>query len=211
MRGIGQEAKLPGARPEVRLTRAYGSGKARRRRCRQERGVELTVREQQRRWMKHENGEGEMERYDTHTANTLSHACSCLYVTQGKCAKIMCVRHGVCVLSPSHTPWLPLRGSEILSLKKKVIRFRHSTSILISPTRTWIHQFAFHRCHFVEFNSKIWFTAKNHFQLCESHMSQSSFSESRSSRYLCRFLILESDLLPCMIIWTTFYFGSYRK
>ena len=31
----------------------------------------MTVREQQGRRMKHENGEGEMERYDMRTANTL--------------------------------------------------------------------------------------------------------------------------------------------
>ena len=53
--------------------------------------------------MKHENGEGELERYDMRTANTLSHACSCLYVTQGKSAEKRCVRHGVCVPHPSHT------------------------------------------------------------------------------------------------------------
>ena len=95
-RGIGQVAKLLGARAEVRLTCAFGSGKARRRRCRQERGVEVTVRERQGRRMKHENGEGEMERYDMRTANTLSHACTrCL--TQGTCVRKMCVRHGVCV------------------------------------------------------------------------------------------------------------------
>ena len=81
VRGIGQVAKLLGARAEVRLNCAFGSGKARRRRCGRERGVEVTVREQQTRRMKHENGEGEMERYDMRTANTLSHACTrCLYV-----------------------------------------------------------------------------------------------------------------------------------
>ena len=35
---IGQVAKLLGARAEVRLTPAFGSGKARRRRCGRERG-----------------------------------------------------------------------------------------------------------------------------------------------------------------------------
>ena len=98
MRGIGQVAKLLAARAEVCLTRAFGSATVRQERCRPERGVEVTVREQQGWRMKHENGEGEMERYDIHTANTLSHACTrCLYVTQGKSAKNMCVRHGVCV------------------------------------------------------------------------------------------------------------------
>ena len=88
MRGIGQVAKLPATRAEVRLTRAFGSGEVRRRLYRQECGLEVTVREQQRRRMKHENGEGEMERYDVRTANTLSHACTrCLYATQGKCVR----------------------------------------------------------------------------------------------------------------------------
>ena len=84
VRGIGQVAKLLVTRAEVRLTRAFGSGTVRQGRCRRKRGVEVTVREQQGRRMKHENGEGDMERYDIHTANTLSHARSCLYVTQGK-------------------------------------------------------------------------------------------------------------------------------
>ena len=93
VRGISQVAKLLGARAEVRLTRAFGSGRARRRRCGRERGVEVTVREQQRWRVKHEDREGEMEICDMHTANTffffrhLSHACTrCLYVTQRKCA-----------------------------------------------------------------------------------------------------------------------------
>ena len=60
MRRIGQEAKLLGDRAEVCLTRAFGSGTVRRRRCRQERGVEVTVREQQGRRMKHENGGRDM-------------------------------------------------------------------------------------------------------------------------------------------------------
>ena len=63
----------------------------------------MIVREQQAQRTKHENGEGEMERYDMRTANTLSHACSCLYVTQRKSAKKMCVRHGVCVYTPRRT------------------------------------------------------------------------------------------------------------
>ena len=76
-------AKLLAARAEVRLTRACESGTVRQGRCRRERGVEVTVREQQRRRMKHENGEGEMERHDMRTANTLSHACTrCPYATQ---------------------------------------------------------------------------------------------------------------------------------
>ena len=72
----------------------------------------------------------------TQTASTLSHACTrCLYVTQGKCAKKMCVRHGVCVYSPSHTLQLLLFVSKTQSRKKK-LRLRHSMSILIFPTKT---------------------------------------------------------------------------
>ena len=70
MRGIGQEAKLRGARAEVRLTRAFGSGQARRRRCGRERGVEVTVREQQGRRMKQDSGKGETETCDIHTQQT---------------------------------------------------------------------------------------------------------------------------------------------
>ena len=94
VRGIGQVAKLPAARGEVCLPRAFGSGTVRQRLCRQECGLEVTVREQQKRRMKHENGEGEMER------------CGALQTplaTQGKCVRKMCVRHGVCVHPPSHT------------------------------------------------------------------------------------------------------------
>ena len=63
----------PGQTPRrscVRLIRAFGSGTVWQRLCRQECGLEVTVREQQRRRMKHENGEGEMERCDMRTANT---------------------------------------------------------------------------------------------------------------------------------------------
>ena len=70
VRGIGQVAKLRDARAEMRLTRALGSGKARRRQCGRERGVEVTVREQQGRRMKHECGEGESEICDMHTQQT---------------------------------------------------------------------------------------------------------------------------------------------
>ena len=106
VRGIGQVAKLLAARAEVRLTRAFGSGTVRQGRGIQVRSVEETVREHQRRRMKHENGEGEMERYDMRTANTLSHACTrSLYATQGKCVRKMCVRHGVCTLAVA-TMWV---------------------------------------------------------------------------------------------------------
>ena len=139
VRRIGQVAKLTAARAEVRLTRAFGSGTVGQGRCRRqgrESGLEVAVREQQGRRMKHENGEGEMKRCDMRTANTLSHACArCLYATQRKCVRKMCVWHGVCTPLPSHTQQLPLRGCEILRLKK-ILRLRRSTSILNSPTKT---------------------------------------------------------------------------
>ena len=68
--GSAKSLKLLRARAEVRLTHAFGSGEARRRRCGRERAVEVTVWEQQRRRMKHEDREGEMEICDMHTANT---------------------------------------------------------------------------------------------------------------------------------------------
>ena len=67
--GIGQVAKLLGARAEVRVTRALGSGKARRRRCVRS-DHEGTTRMAE----KHENRDSKMEICDMHTANTLSHA-----------------------------------------------------------------------------------------------------------------------------------------
>ena len=138
VRGIGQEAKLPGARAEVRLTRAFGSGKARRRRCRRKR-------EQQRRRMKHENGEGEMERDGIHTANTLSHACSCLYVTQGTSAKKMCVRHGVCVHFPVAHTVVARTWVRNLESKKKKTQSSSSNVHLDFSHQDVVHQFAFHR------------------------------------------------------------------
>ena len=105
VRGIGEVDKLPAARAEVRWTRVFGSGTLRQGRCRhpgREGCLEVTVREQQGRRKKLEKGEGEIERYDMRTANTLSHACTrSLYATQGKCVRKMCVRHGVCVQNPS--------------------------------------------------------------------------------------------------------------
>ena len=118
VRGIGHVAKLLAANAEVCLTRA-----------------EVTGREQQRKRMKHENGEGEMGRYDMRTANTLSHACSCLYVMQRKMQrKSACDTE--CVHFPWHTQLLSLRGCEILE-SRKILRLRDSIDILMSPTRTW--------------------------------------------------------------------------
>ena len=99
MRRIGQVARLLGAHAEVRLTCAFGSGTVRQGRRRQERSVEVTVREKVRWWMKHGKGEGEMERFDMRTANTLSHACTrCLHATQGKCQKNVRATRSVCTL-----------------------------------------------------------------------------------------------------------------
>ena len=125
--GIGQVAKLLGTGAEVRLTRACGSGEARRRRCGREPGVEVTVWEQQGWRMKHENRESEMRICDMHTANTLSHACTrYLYATQRKCAcdRRMCVQDVLgdvirqqyivlqCKINES-TSWMSLDCSEI--------------------------------------------------------------------------------------------------
>ena len=108
VRRIGQVAKLLGACAELRLTRSgrveFGEDCAD--------GLEVTVREQQGRRMKHENGEGEMGRCDMRTAHTLSHACTrCLYVKQRNRVRKFCVRHGVRV----HAEWRRLYDSESLS------------------------------------------------------------------------------------------------
>ena len=126
LRGIGQVAKLLGARAVVRLMWST----ARRRRCGRESGVEMTVWEQQGRRMKHESGEGETKICDMHMQQTfyrhLSHACTrCLYVTQRKCA---CDR-SVCVHPPSHTLWLlryvcEIMGSSFLPTTTRHLRFR---------------------------------------------------------------------------------------
>ena len=139
---IGQVAKLLAARAEVRLTRALGSGTVRQGKCRRERGVEVTVREQQGRRMKHENGEGEMEKYDMRTANTLSHACSCLYVTQGKSAKKMCVRHRVCVHTRRTHRSCHYVGAT--SGVKKNLQTSSFHSHLDVSHEDVVHQFAFH-------------------------------------------------------------------
>ena len=79
-------------------------------------GVEVTVREQQRRRMKHENGAGEMESCDMRTAHTSSHACTrCLYATQGKCVRKMwrcdteCLYKFALSTSNATTRFAPLR------------------------------------------------------------------------------------------------------
>ena len=144
--GIGQVAKLLAARAEVRLTCAFRSGTVRRRRCRRECGLEVTVREQQGRRMKHEDREGETERYDMRTADTLSHACTrCLYVTRRNCVRKMCVRHGVCVQPPvAHTvivtTWV--RNSES---KRRNLQISPLCVHFDLCHQDVFHQFAFHQ------------------------------------------------------------------
>ena len=65
-------SQIPGARAELRLTRALGSGKARQGRQSREGGLQVTVREQQGRRVKHESGEGEMEKCDMRMQQTFS-------------------------------------------------------------------------------------------------------------------------------------------
>ena len=105
VRWIGQVAKLLDARADVRLTRAFGSGRARRGRCGRERGVEVTVREQQRRRMKHENGEGETEIRDMHMQQTFLQTLEpCVYAMSVRHAKKMCVRQeSACTPPVAHT------------------------------------------------------------------------------------------------------------
>ena len=70
--GLGQVAKLLVARAEVRLTRAFWVGKGRQDRadgCVGEVGLDVTVQEQQTE-VKHQNGEGEMERDYMRTQQT---------------------------------------------------------------------------------------------------------------------------------------------
>ena len=105
VRGIGQVAKLPAARVGSALDPCFRIGEVRQRLCREECGLEVTMREQQRRRMKHEKREGEMERHDTRTANTLSHACMrCLYTNaRKKCQKNVRATRSVCTLPVAHT------------------------------------------------------------------------------------------------------------
>ena len=97
VRGIGQVAKLLGARAEVRLTR-FRVGTVRRRRCRRECGLAMTVREQQGRRVKHDIRDSEMERYDMRTANTSSHTCNAVSVRHAKklCQKNVRATRRVC-------------------------------------------------------------------------------------------------------------------
>ena len=70
---LGQVAKLLGDRAEVRLTRAFGSGKLGKKvmNIKVGKGLQVTDREQQGR-VKHESGEGEMESKDMRVHQTFS-------------------------------------------------------------------------------------------------------------------------------------------
>ena len=135
--GLSHIARFNGIRAEVLLTRAFGSGGAR-----QEMWTGTWSRSDRQGTARKTDENMRMERVrwrDMTCAlqTPLSHASARgLYATQGKCVRKMCVRHGVCVhLSVAHTvlatTWV--RNPES---KKKIIRLRHSMSILISPTRT---------------------------------------------------------------------------
>ena len=84
------------ARVGVRMPRDFGAGKAR-----ESSGPgEVTDREQQGRWVKHENGEGETERKHMHCKTTFySHLSQCVSVLSLRHAEKMCVRQqSVCTL-----------------------------------------------------------------------------------------------------------------
>ena len=82
--GLGKIAKLFGARAGVRLSCAFRIGKIRqesRGRQSREGGLEVTIREQQGRRVKHENGESEMEINDMRMQQTFLRTLEpCLYV-----------------------------------------------------------------------------------------------------------------------------------
>ena len=105
VRGSGRVAKLLAAHAEVRQTSDFRSGTFRRRRRRRECGVKVTVREQQGRRMKHEKGEGEMERCDMRTAKHLEpyvHAMSVRHA-QKLCQKNVRETRSVCTPPVTHT------------------------------------------------------------------------------------------------------------
>ena len=99
VRGIGEVAKLPGARAEVRLTRACGSGKARRRRRGRERGVDVTVREQQGWRVKHEWRKRDGDMPHAHC----KHLEPCVFPMSARHAKKMCVRQESVCTKPNQT------------------------------------------------------------------------------------------------------------
>ena len=63
-------------------------------------GLEVTVKEQQGRWVNHETGEGEMERDDTCAMNLFRHlslACMCTRMKMCECAQTNCATEKMCV------------------------------------------------------------------------------------------------------------------
>ena len=80
VRGLGQVAKLLAARVGVRMPRAFGAGKAR-----ESSGpAGLALRKKQGR-VRHEDGEGKMDRKDKHSANTL------MRKLEPMCVRAVCV------------------------------------------------------------------------------------------------------------------------
>ena len=74
------------------------------------------------------------ERFDMRTVHTLSHACTrCLYVTQRKCVRKMCVRHEVCTIADTVVALTWVRNPDS---ENKILRPRRPTSILIALTKT---------------------------------------------------------------------------
>ena len=89
------------ARVGVRMLRDPGAGEAR-----QRNGVgKVAVRTPQGRRVNRENGEGDMERNDMHSANTFLRTLEPMRVRDihGRHAGKMCVRQQVCAHLPSHT------------------------------------------------------------------------------------------------------------
>ena len=153
--GLGQVAKLLVAGAEVRLTRAFGSGKFGKI-VRTGASVRLVskcqVKEQQRtkkRIMRVET----CALQQTPLFMTLSHACVCdthenvrMCAMNALCAEKCACNRWLRVHHPSKTQYLPLRGYDPSLFLKKIITpwpswentFRlHFRFILISPTRTW--------------------------------------------------------------------------
>ena len=89
--GLGQIAKLLAARAEMRTPCAFRTGE--RVDVKVGNGLEVTVKEQQG-WVRHETGEGEMERCDTYKKHpffiTLSHARVCTRMKMCGCAQTDC-------------------------------------------------------------------------------------------------------------------------
>ena len=129
VRGIGQVTKLLAARAEVRLTRAFGSGTVRQGSSRQERSVEVTVREQQGRRMKHENGEGEMEKCDMARCKRFEPCADAMSVRHARkmrqknvrATRSLCTQFEGCVAEPLRTITAILPGSKWSCLLLRIV------------------------------------------------------------------------------------------